>query len=166
MKKFDYVILLAGVLVFSVFLFVMTGNNKSFSETPVEAEKTIAFDVVLRGVTTTSESSLFSTTEKTFLTIRNVPYKDLSVTQVKKIRRQAVLPALNTKKKYITVEDDSNPYLFDFVVTLKDDAKITADGPVVGGNKIKIGIPVVLEGADYKLSGVVSNLIILNEVKK
>ena len=38
--------------------------------------------------------------------------------------------------------------------------KITKDGDaVVGGNKVKIGLPITLEGAKYKLNGVISNVI-------
>ena len=43
--------------------------------------------------------------------------------------------------------------MYDVVVTLTDNAKITKDGAVVGGNKIKIGLPITLEGADYKFTG-------------
>ena len=50
------------------------------------------------------------------------------------------------------------PIYYDFLVTVEDDAKITKDGAVVGGNKIKIGLPVTLEGVDYRLNGIVSNI--------
>lgn len=56
------------------------------------------------------------------------------------------------------VDDLTSPFNYDFLVTLEDDAKITKDGAVVGGNKIKIGLPVTLEGVDYKLNGIVSNI--------
>ena len=44
-----------------------------------------------------------------------------------------------------------------------DDAKITKDGPVVGGNKLKIGLPIVLEGFNYRLSGTVANVKLLED---
>ena len=60
------------------------------------------------------------------------------------------------------VEDISQAFLYDMVVTLIDpSAKITKDGAVVGGNKIKIGLPVTLEGPSYKLNGTVSDVRIL-----
>ena len=31
----------------------------------------------------------------------------------------------------------------------------------MGGNKIKIGLPITLEGADYKLNGIVSNITVV-----
>jgi len=159
MKKFDYLLLCIGVIAVIVVLFTITGKNKSFSSTPVEAVKTIDFDVAVKGVTITSSEPVFVKGQKTFLTIRNVPYQALLITKVDEKRKQIVLPAAGTKP-YMVVDDAASPSQYDFVVTLEDTAKITADGPVVGGNKIKIGIPVVLEGQNYKLSGVVSNLVI------
>ena len=79
--------------------------------------------------------------------------------KVDKQKKQVVVPTISSSgKKYVTIDDPCHPNQFDFVVTLEDEAKITADGPVVGGNKIKIGIPVILEAADYKLAGVVSSV--------
>ena len=48
--------------------------------------------------------------------------------------------------------------MFDFIVKLEDTAKKTPDGYVAGGNKIKMGIPVVIEGERYKYTGVISNV--------
>ena len=58
----------------------------------------------------------------------------------------------------MVVDDVTSPFNYDFLVTVEDDAKITKDGAVVGGNKIKIGLPVTLEGVDYRLNGIVSNI--------
>ena len=67
-------------------------------------------------------------------------------------------------KSLSTVTDESQPDLYDVVVTLTDTAKITKDGAVVGGNKIKMGLPITLEGADYKFSGSVSDIKIIDAV--
>ena len=64
----------------------------------------------------------------------------------------------------IVVEDESQPDLYDVVVTLTDTAKITKDGAVVGGNKVKLGLPITLEGADYKFTGSVSDIRIVDAV--
>ena len=50
-------------------------------------------------------------------------------------------------------------------VKVKDEALITKDGAVVGGNKIKMGMPITLEGKTYKFTGSVSDLNILDEEK-
>ena len=61
----------------------------------------------------------------------------------------------------MVVEDPSQANVYDLVVTLSDTAKITKDGAVVGGNKIKMGLPITLEGKDYKFNGTVSDLKIM-----
>ena len=83
---------------------------------------------------------------------------------VKADRRKIVLPTLNSKKVVIVVEDVSQPDLYDVVVTLTDTAKITKDGAVVGGNKVKLGLPITLEGSDYKFTGSVSDIKIVDAV--
>lgn len=167
MKKFDYVVLICAFLAMVITLFVFTGNNKSFSSTPIESVALINFDVAIKGVTITDTKELFKEGEKTFLTIRNVPYKDLKILKIYKQKKQIVVPTIsNSAKKYITIDDPCHKNQYDYVVTLEDEAKITADGPVVGGNKIKIGIPVILEAADYKLAGVVSAVKKIEEKQK
>ena len=118
-----------------------------------------------------SKSCLSWTTEcpikvgdKTFISIRNVPYSDLDIVDVKADRRKIVLPSMNSKKVVIVVEDEAQPDLYDVVVTLTDTAKITKDGAVVGGNKIKLGLPITLEGADYKFTGSVSDIKVIDAV--
>ena len=59
---------------------------------------------------------------------------------------------------YKIVPDATQPDTFDITVTVTDKAKITKDGAVVGGNKIKIGLPITLEGKTYKLTGTVSDI--------
>ena len=61
----------------------------------------------------------------------------------------------------MVVEDVSQSYMYDILVTLTDTAKITKDGAVVGGNKIKMGLPITLEGQNYKFNGTVSDLKVM-----
>ncbi len=53
--------------------------------------------------------------------------------------------------------------IYDAIVTITDTAKITKDGAVVGGNKIKMGLPVTLEGEKYKFNGTISDVRVTNE---
>lgn len=154
MKKADWVILTLVCLLLIVGALVYFNKNKLFSKSPVEAEKMVAFQTFFRGITITSAESPFAIGDDSFITIRNVPYTKLKIIDVKFDKRKMVIPAAN-KLGYALVDDVSSPFQFDFLVTLVDKAKITEDGVVVGGNKIKIGVPIVLEGKDYKLNGVV-----------
>lgn len=164
LKKADYIILTSIIVVLAVFLSVVTGMNKFFSKTPVLEEKDVFFTVFFRGITITDTVSPFKPDEDTFITIRNVPYTKLKIADVQFERRQTLIET-DKKGNYKPVEDISQPCLFDFTVTVKDRAKVTDDGAVVGGNKVKMGIPVILEGKNYKYTGIISNVKYADEIE-
>lgn len=159
LKIVDYIIIVGIFIAGFVGFLTYKGIHKTASNA-IDAVSEISFDVYIRGITYTGNDLPLKADEKTFISIRNVPYSDLMITNVKAEKRKIVLPVLNTRntKTVIVVEDVSQPNVYDAIVTLKDTAKITKDGAVVGGNKIKIGLPITLEGADYRLNGTVSNI--------
>ncbi len=130
----------------------------------IEATSNIVFKVYMRGVTFTGKDIPIRKGDKTFISIRNVPYSELEILDVKADRRKIVLPTLNSKTVVIVVEDVGQPDLYDVVVTLTDKAKITKDGAVVGGNKVKMGLPITLEGAQYRFTGSVSDIKVIDAV--
>ena len=163
MKKFrivDLVILLAVVLALVVG-FLTYKHLRQTADKQIESTQKIAFQVFLRGVTITSGSSPILPGSDTFLSIRNVPYTDLKVIDVKIDTKKTVVPTPNAKEPFTLIQDYSQMFMYDIVVTVIDTAKITKDGAVVGGNKIKIGLPITLEGPDYKFNGTVSNVQII-----
>lgn len=161
-KKADWIFMACGLAILIILILATFGANKFLSKSPVLEEKNINFTVFFRGVTITDSVSPFKAGENAFITIRNVPYTKLEIVDVQFERRKMLLET-NKQGNYQPVEDISAPCLFDFAVTVKDKAKITDDGVVVGGNKIKMGIPVILEGKNYKFTGVVSNVQIEGE---
>ena len=163
MKKFSIVdlIIIAGVV---IALLVGVYTAKHFRQTAdkqIEATSPIVFQVFLRGVTVTGSEFPIKKDEKTFITIRNVPYTQLDVVDVKSLPRKTFSP----QSKNVLVLDPSQLALYDAIITIKDVAKITKDGAVVGGNKIKMGLPIVLEGETYKFGGTVSDVRVFAETK-
>ena len=150
MKKInivDIIIVLGVIIALAVGIF----TSKHYRQTADN-------QVFLRGVTVTGEEFPIKANDKTFITIRNVPYTELNVVKVDSDSRKIVLPSLKTKEQYILIKDPAQPSIYDAVVTISDTAKITKDGAVVGGNKIKIGLPVTLEGKNYKFNGTISDV--------
>lgn len=154
------IIIVAGVIIALLVGFFTYKNFRQTAAKQIEATSKISFQVYIRGVTLTGDDIPLRSNEKTFISIRNVPYSDLDIVDVKADRKKIVLPILNSKKVMV-VEDPSQANVYDLVVTLTDVAKITKDGAVVGGNKIKMGLPITLEGKDYKFNGTVSDLKIM-----
>ena len=156
MKKFsviDLIIIIGIAAALLVGLFTAK-NYRQTADKQIEATSPISFQVFLRGVTVTGDDFPIKVEDKTFITIRNVPYTELTVTGVSSQPRKAFAP----NSKSIVVNDPSQPDLYDAVVTINDIAKITKDGAVVGGNKIKIGLPVTLEGEVYRFNGIISDV--------
>ena len=158
-KPFDYLII--AIIIIALIVGFMTFKGKrATSSNQIEATVDVELEVYLRGVATTSDEPLFTKGDETFITIRNVPYTKLKIKDVKFDKRKMMLPTINPKKPYIVVNDETAPIQYDYLVKVVDSAKITKDGDaVVGGNKVKIGLPITLEGAKYKLNGVISNVI-------
>lgn len=170
MKTVDLIIIV-GVLIALAVGFVTYKNFRQTASKQIEATSKISFDVFLRGITFTGSALPIKENEKTFISIRNVPYSDLNIMKVKAERKKMILPVLNTKnakssKTIMIVEDVSQANVYDVIVTLTDTAKITKDGAVVGGNKIKMGLPITLEGKDYKFNGTVSNVQLIQTSEK
>ena len=162
-RPFDYLII-AIVAVCLVVGFLTFSGKRATSSNQIETTTNIELEVYLRGVAVTADEPIFKKDEETFITIRNVPYTKLKIKEVKFDKRKTIVPVINSKKPYLVVNDDSAPYQYDYLVKVIDTAKITKDGDaVVGGNKVKIGLPITLEGAKYKLNGVISNIIVSPE---
>ena len=165
--KFNLVdiIIIIGVI---IALFVGVFTMKHFRQTAdkqIEATSPITFQVFLRGVTVTGEEFPIKVGGKSFITIRNVPYTELNVVEVTSSPRRTAVSSAKTAEQYVLVNDPAQPALYDAIVTISDTAKITKDGAVVGGNKIKMGLPVTLEGENYKFNGTISDVRVISDVK-
>jgi len=128
-----------------------------------QGTKPVEFVVVTRAYDVTAEKELFVAGEKTFITIRNVPYTKLEIVDVKKEHSKEMFFNYDRPEVPYLINNVAYPHRYQYVVTLKDMAQITNDGAVIGGNKIKIGLPVDLEGFNYRLSGMVSDVRVIEE---
>ena len=162
LKMSDYVII--GLIFIGLIIggFIML-KHKKISGLPETVDKKVYFQVMIRGVSITDTELPFKNGDEAFISIRNVPYTKLKINAVSFDRRKQVISA-NNQNGFLVVEDVSVPFLYDFIVTLEDNGKWTSDGYVLGGNKLKLGIPITLEGAKYKFNGTVSNIKNAEEV--
>jgi len=164
-KRITDIIIIIGLLLAIVVGLLTAKNFRATAEKQIESKSNIEFDVFLRTVTLSNTECPIKVGDKTFISIRNVPYSDLDIVGVKFQPKVVVIPS-KSPKGYITVNDESQINTYDITVRVKDIANITKDGAVVGGNKIKIGMPITLEGKVYKISGTVSDICIKDEVKE
>lgn len=161
-NKWVDIIIIVGILI-AICVGVLTIKNyRQTASKQIEATSKIDFKVYLKGVTLSNNQLPMSKGETTFISIRNVPYSDLEILDVTSSPKMTTVAAKN-KDGYIIVPDASQPNTYDITVTVTDTAKITKDGAVVGGNKVKIGLPITLEGKTYKIAGVVTDIDIKSD---
>lgn len=165
MKKIK---LVDGIIILTVIAALLVGfftynHLRQTAGKQIEKTAKIGFQVFLRGVTITGGVSPIKVGDETFISIRNVPYTDLKIIDVKAETKKVVIPSSRDKQGFTLVDDYSQMFMYDIMVTVIDSAQITKDGAVVGGNKIKIGLPITLEGKDYKFNGSVSNVQVLTD---
>lgn len=163
-KIVDIIIVIGLIIVIGVGLITAKGMRSTASK-QIESKSNIEFEVFLRSVTLSDSKCPISVGDKTFISIRNVPYSDLDVIDVKFLPKKITIASKNSNG-YIVVPDAAFVDTYDIVVKVKDTAFITKDGAVVGGNKIKMGLPITLEGQTYKFTGSVSDIKILDEIKE
>ena len=97
---------------------------------------------------------------RTSLVIRNQPAGSVQLIRVDDIRRQlaSVLPDGS-----VVMADDPNREIqgmLDARFVLQGDATVTSSGVVMAGTKLKVGIPVELEGRFYRVNGIVSGVTV------
>ena len=161
-KKIVDIIIIVGLLLVMAVGVMTAKNMRSTASKQIETTSKIEFDVFLRSVTLSTSECPIKVGDKTFISIRNVPYSDLDVVGVKFVPKHITLPSRNG---VVSVKDEGQFDMYDIIVRVKDTAQITKDGAVVVGNKIKMGLPITLEGKLYKFTGSVSDLSIEDEAK-
>jgi len=153
----DLIIILVPVIAVIIIFLVNTGGFIAANPEKPQ-KKNVEIDVMLRGKKVSREGEIFRAGEKTFITIRNVPYTKLEIIKAERMREMVAIPDPKNPFKAIATENPVFPNTYNYLVTISDKAVITQDGAVISGNKVKIGLPITLEGYDYRMSGVVSDV--------
>ncbi|MBI2995335.1 MAG: DUF4330 domain-containing protein [Candidatus Melainabacteria bacterium] len=148
-------LLLVLTVAFSVSGYLFSKAEKVGINKVIEDKENIAIEVLLADVSSLN-GNFFKANEEAAITIRNRPYTKLKIIKVEEKKKLITIP--DFKGSYKVVEDPARINIRDCHVTLADTALKTKDGYVVGGNKIKIGNQIELEGFNYRLSGKVINV--------
>ncbi len=123
----------------------------------IQGVSRVAIKVYFVGLKT-DDLDLFKVGDHAAITIRNQPVQPpMTITEVKQWPKQIAFLSPDGKKA-VAMTDPSQPLAHDFLVTVEDEAEVTADGYVIRGNKIKVGNLVDLEGFKYRAQGVVINV--------
>jgi hypothetical protein len=148
----DFGAALVILLVLVGLLFFPGTSGSSIAQ--VSGTKPIEVDALVRGLSVRNPGDIveqFKKAKKTSIIIRNQPYGEVDIKDVKQLPRLLSVPQPDGSVKAL---EDPRPDAFssDMLLTLSGQAQITNNGPVLGNNKIKIGTPLELEGYNYNFN--------------
>jgi len=137
------------------FWWIRTGHGTL--DAIVKASGPTDVTVTIRGARL-ADPNIIKAGDKVFITIRNQPYAPVEVVKVVTARRKVAYPSPDGK--LLTAEDPTDLMATDLLVTIRDNGQVTDDGVVLGGNKVKAGIPIELEGFKFRLTGTIVDLTV------
>jgi hypothetical protein len=142
------------ILMVAVGIFLYPGTSGSVAQVG-STSKDIEVDVIARGLTVLNPEQFMQDMKaegKTNIIIRNQPYGQVNVLDVKPLPRSTAVPQPDGT---VVSYPDPRPELgftADMQITLGGKAQITDSGPVLGNSKVKIGTPIELEGKIYNFN--------------
>jgi hypothetical protein len=112
----------------------------------------VEVDVIAKGLSVLKPDELkqeLETSKKVGFVIRNQPSGQVDVKAVEILPRSVAVPQPDGSVKALPDPRPELAYSTDMLVTLSSNATITPDGPVLGGQKVKVGSLVQLQGMTY-----------------
>lgn len=156
-KVINPIDLLAVLLVVAFLVFLVLGK---MGKHPVLAEgqpRRVEIHAIVKSFPCT-DTNCVKPGEKLFITVKNQPFDWVIVKDVKFFPRQTVVPTGNGGYKLIP--SPSEPYTVDILFVLQAQGYVREDGIVVG-TKLKVGIPIDLEGKMIDVKGQVAGIKVL-----
>ena len=136
-------------------IFLFPGTTGSVAQVGTTT-KPIEVDLVVRGLKVRDIDRLsdqgFTKGGKTNVIIRNQPYGQIPIKSIQVLPRKIVVTQPDGSVKLVA-DPRENIFSTDMLLTLAGKATVTDNGPVLGNNKVKIGMTFNLEGFNYNFNG-------------
>jgi hypothetical protein len=138
--------------------FMLAKSGHAGVDSAITDRGALSIDVAFTGVKTL-DTDMFKVGTPVSITIRNVPTQPpMTITKVTHTQKQVAFLAPDGKKA-VAFPDPANPNAHDFLVTVQEKhAENSNDGWVIHGVKIKVGNPIELEAAKYRVQGVIADV--------
>lgn len=139
------------ILMVLVGIFFYPGTSGSVAQVGA-VSKPVEVDVMVRGLTVSDPQGLYDTLKdsgSTNVIIRNQPYGQVGIKEVKLLPRSVAVPQPDGTVKSFPDPRPELGYTMDMLITLTGDAMVTEDGPVFGNSKVKVGTQIEIEGELY-----------------
>lgn len=118
----------------------------------------IEVDLVVRGLNVRDPQQLvnqgFTKGGKTKVIIRNEPYGEIGIKSVQELPRTIMAPQPDGSLKELP-DTRKNNFSRDMILTLEGKAVVSDDGAILGNKKVKIGMPIELDGFNYNFNATI-----------
>jgi hypothetical protein len=159
---FDAMMLGIALLIGVGLLAVQSGWHQTSGET-IKGEADIEYTVLLRNLKTLKKD-LFVPGKTLSITIRNQPRGEVTILDAQVTPKKLAVPTATGEAKVI--DDPADLYGYDYLIQLKDHALVTDEGYVTEGIKVKVGLPIEVEGFDYRVNGVIADVKAFDAAQK
>lgn len=145
---------IAVILLALIGVFLVPGNSgNSIAQLASTESKPVEVDIMLRGLTVLKPDQLLKEGDKTQISIRNQQRGEITIKKVSILTPKIPVPTLDGKVSVVPDPRLSESYVRDIIVTMTANAQITNDGVIFGGEKVKIGTTIDIEGPKYMVRG-------------
>lgn len=155
--------LIVGSVMCAVIGVVAVKSGYSSITRIVEKQGPAEIDLMIRA--NIKDLSMFQVGDRAFVTVRNQPYDKVEIVKVSAKRSEIAIPT-NDGKDFRITTDPTSPYSSEVILTLRDQGMQTEDGIIWGGQKLKLGVPIEVEGFKYRLKGSVLDVRMVDEIPK
>lgn len=140
----------AGLVILMVIvgILVVPGDSGQ-SFVSASNEKAVEVEALVKGLSAKNPDQLFKPGDKTNFIIRNQPYGQVEIKEVKTLPRSMMFGLPDGSATVVDDLREENQYSRNLIFTLEGTGRMTDKGPLLGNVPIKVGTPVELEGELY-----------------
>jgi hypothetical protein len=141
------------ILMVAVGIFVLPGSSGKSIIAQANAAS-IELTAIVRGLNVLDPQVVLDEfkAEKTSIIIRNQPAGQVEVINVQELPRNLAVPQPDGSVKSLPDPRPESNYSRDMLLTIKGRGDVTSTGMVLGGQKVKIGTVLELEGKNYNFN--------------
>ncbi|NJL83186.1 MAG: DUF4330 domain-containing protein [Chloroflexaceae bacterium] len=138
-------------------IFLFPGTTGSIAQNVVGTDKqSIEVEILVRGLSVRDPEALLQELQENntvSIIIRNQPAGNIKIGSVTQLPQTVTVPQPDGTVKALPDPRPEAVYSTDMLMIANGDGQITENGAVLGGQKVKIGSVIELDGADYNFRG-------------
>lgn len=148
--KFSILDVGAGLVILMVIFGIFFFPGKSGSSIASNAERLpVEVDVLVRGLSATDPKSVIKEGSKTSVLVRKQPTGEATLKNIKFLPRNMAVTQPDGSLKILPDPRPESAISNDMLLTLASNAQVVEGTPVLGGEKVKIGTTLELDGPTY-----------------